>query len=95
MGAAAGALELTLEEATTPGALVGPADMEHYTRLTVSLWDELLPSIEALRDCEGYDELIAQAWDVRRAVLNLWYLCRHEWGDTIDCGTEPEQLRGS
>ena len=51
MSAAVGAFQLTFEEMNTPSALVGPADMEHYTRLTVSLWDELLSSIEALRDC--------------------------------------------
>ena len=89
MSVAAGAAQAALVEATTPGALVGPADMEHHTGLTVALWDEFLSSIEALRDCEGYDEALTHAWNIRRAVLNMWYLCRHEWGDTIDCGSEP------
>ena len=89
MSVSAGAVELALEEATAPGALTGPADVELYTRLTVALWDELLSSIEAMQNCEDYDGLVEQAWDVRRAILNVWYLCRHEWGDTIDCGSEP------
>ena len=89
MSLATGAAQAALVEAATPDALVGPADMEHYTRWAVAVWDELLSSIEALRDCEGYDEALTHAWDIRRAVLNMWYLCRHEWGDTIDCGSEP------
>ena len=91
MSASVGALRLALEETTTPGALAGPADMEHYTRLTVALWNQWLSDLDALRDCEGvgYDEMVVHTWEGQRAVLNLWYLCRHEWGDTIDCGPEP------
>ena len=90
-------LQLALEETTTPGALAGPADMEHYTRLTVALWDHWLSNLDALRDCEGvgYDEMVVHAWEGRRAIQNLWYLCRHEWGDTIDCGPEPATPRES
>ena len=84
-----GAMVLLLEEAAAPGAMVGPADMEHYTRGTVALWNRELSDIEAYRGCEDHDEMMATAWDAHRQVLNLWYLCRHEWGDTIDCGPEP------